>query len=80
MTATQQILEFINENLAPRGGPVGDDDSLFSAGRLDSFGLLELVNFVQKSLGWALEDFEIIDNNLDSVAAIVAYAEERERS
>lgn len=50
-----------------------DDTSLLSAGIIDSTGVLEVVAFLESELGVTVEDEEMLPQNLDSVAAMVAF-------
>ena len=69
------IREFIAENFLFRDDApaLADDDSLLEAGMIDSTGILELVAFLESEFGIAVADAEIVPENLDSIAAIVAY-------
>jgi acyl carrier protein len=48
-------------------------DSFIGNGILDSTGILELVDFLQKEYGITVEDHETIPDNLDSIDSIVVF-------
>ncbi len=53
--------------------PLQDDDPLFGGGVIDSIGAIELVGFLQREFGCTLEEDEITERNLGSVAAIARF-------
>lgn len=53
------------------------DESLIEAGVIDSTGVLELVAFLEERFGIAVEDADIVPENLDSLAAIARYVEQK---
>lgn len=71
----QQIVDFITANFLFDGSKnlLGQEDSLLETGVIDSTGVLELVAFIEETYGIKVEDEEIIPENLDSIANIVAY-------
>ena len=57
----------------PDPSQVTDDQSFLDAGIVDSTGVLEIIAFIQSEFGVAVEDDEILPENLDGVARIVGY-------
>lgn len=53
------------------------DESLIEAGVIDSTGVLELVAFLEERFGIAVDDADIEPENLDSLAAIARYVEQK---
>jgi acyl carrier protein len=53
------------------------DASLLEEGILDSTGVLELVSFLEQHFGITVSDDELLPENLDSVAQIVAFVEKK---
>ena len=53
------------------------DESLIEAGVIDSTGVLELVAFLEERFGIAVDDADIVPENLDSLAAIARYVEQK---
>ena len=48
-------------------------ESLLDSGVLDSIGVLTLVTWLEQEFGFMVEDDEVVPENLDSVASLVAY-------
>jgi acyl carrier protein len=71
----RQVRQFIEDNFLFRedGAALAAGDSLLEAGLIDSTGILELVAFLEGEFGIAVADAEIVPENLDSIATIVAY-------
>jgi len=64
----QTIRHYIAENfLFEDKYPYRDEDSFLAKGIVDSTGILELITFVQQEFGIAIEDDELVPENLDSV-------------
>ena len=57
----------------PNPSQVTDDLSFLDAGIVDSTGVLEIIAFIQSEFGVAVEDDEILPENLDGVARIAGY-------
>jgi acyl carrier protein len=70
-----KIKKFLSESLIkePTGSPLKDDDSFFEKEVIDSTGVLELVLFIEQTFGFAVEDEEIVPENLDSINQLIAY-------
>jgi len=72
MSNRDQVRQFITTNFyVPDPQALGDETSFLDTGIIDSTGVLELVSFLQEQFGIALEDGEIVPENLDTVANIV---------
>lgn len=69
------VRTFIEENFLFRASSaeLKDDQSLMAADLLDSTGVLELVAFLEEKFGIAMQDAEIVPENLDSISAISAF-------
>ncbi len=72
-----EIRKFIEDNFLFRAdrAELSDSESLLDAGLIDSTGILELVTFLETNFQIRMADAEIIPENLDSIRAIVTYAE-----
>ena len=79
MTETRdKIRNFIVENfLFGSDNGLTDDASFLDEGIIDSTGILELVSFIEEDFGIAVEDEELIPENLDSIRNVVAYLERK---
>jgi acyl carrier protein len=77
-TQTQDIRsavrDYIEQNFLMGGSlAVADGDSFVEHHVVDSTGFLELVAFIEERWGIAVEDAEMLPENLDSLSAIDAY-------
>ncbi|MHC4470383.1 MAG: acyl carrier protein [Planctomycetota bacterium] len=69
------IREFIIESFmfgAP-SAELSDDASLLESQIIDSTGVIELVVFLEQEFGIAVEDSDLVPENLDSVDRICGY-------
>ena len=71
----QQIQGFIAEDLlySDSGFDYPDDVSFLDEGIIDSLGVMELIEFVQKSFGVQVEQSEVTPDNFDSVVKLAAF-------
>ncbi|SEH54773.1 acyl carrier protein [Magnetospirillum fulvum] len=72
-TDRDAIATFLESELALAPGSYRDDDLLFSTGRLDSFGLVTLLAFVEERLGRRLRTAETTLGNFDSIERLSAF-------
>jgi len=75
-----QIRDFIARSLlySSEGFPYPDGASLLREGVIDSLGVLELVEFVQKSFGIKVDQQEVVPDNFDSVAKLAGYVRRKQ--
>jgi len=74
----QKIRAFIVENfLFGNDDGLKDDSSFLDEGIIDSTGILELVSFLEEEFNIAVEDEELIPENLDSIVNVTAYLEKK---
>ena len=75
MDVVNEIRNFIVDNFlfGDTTVPLGEDDSLLQKGLIDSTGILEVVQFIEEKFGIAVEDDELVPENLDSISAIARY-------
>ncbi|MGD1020922.1 MAG: acyl carrier protein [Verrucomicrobiia bacterium] len=71
----QQIRDFIANNMlySSDGFPHSDDASFLQEGIIDSFGVMELVEFVQSSFRVTVDQREVTPDNFDSVRKLAAF-------
>ncbi|MCL2725051.1 MAG: acyl carrier protein [Polyangiaceae bacterium] len=68
------IRAFIASNFyVPDAQALGDDTSLLDQGIVDSTGVLEVTAFLESEFGIKVADDEIVPENLDTIANIVAF-------
>ena len=78
----QAIREFIATNFYVADASWLDDDesSLTGAGIVDSTGMLEVIAFVERTLGVPVADEELLPENFDSVARIAAFVQRKTKA
>ena len=78
MDIRNKIRAFIVENfLFGKDEGLDDESSFLDEGIIDSTGILELVSFMEEEFHIKVEDEELIPENLDSIANVVAYLEKK---
>lgn len=77
----EKTREFIAKNfyVAAGGSELSDDASLLEQGIVDSTGVLEVIGFLEKTFDIQVDDAEMVPDNLDSVAAIVAFVDRKRK-
>jgi len=78
MDKKEAIKEFLLDNIIKGKKDITYDDSLINSGLVDSFGILELVFFMDSTFGIRVEDYEIIDAEADTINRIVDLLETKE--
>jgi acyl carrier protein len=70
-----EIRDYILENYLFTKDPaaLAFDDSLLGRRIIDSTGMLEIIFFIEETLGVKVEDEELIPADLDSVSRIAAF-------
>lgn len=77
MDKREAIKEFLLKNIIKGKKDIGYEDSLINSGLVDSFGILELVFFMESTFGIRVEDYEILDAEADTIDKIVDLLEEK---
>jgi acyl carrier protein len=69
------LRQFIVENFlfGREEKPLGNADSLLDLRIIDSSGVLELVGFLEQKYQIAIEDEELVPENLDSIERLVRF-------
>lgn len=75
MGLESEIQQFLEDNFlfGIRGFKIDRGDSFLEHGVVDSTGILEIVNFVEKTYGINVTDEEMIPENLDSIHNLVQF-------
>jgi acyl carrier protein len=74
MEVSALIRQFIVENfLFGEDGNLKEETSFLESGIIDSTGILELVSFLEEKFSISVADEELVPENLDSIANVVAY-------
>jgi acyl carrier protein len=80
MDTKQQVRDFVASNFYvadPKA--LSDDASLLDQGIIDSTGVLEIISFLETSFGFAVEDAEMVPENLDSIDNIASFVERKRK-
>jgi acyl carrier protein len=78
VTLFDRVRSFVTSNFyVPDPASLKDDASLIDAGIVDSTGVMEIVQFIETELGVKVADSEIVPENVDSIARIVAFVEKK---
>lgn len=73
----QKLIDFLVERQGIAAEELRDDTLLFTGGLLDSFTMVDLIQFLEEEAGVTLSETEVNLENLDSVERILAYAASR---
>ncbi|MEY4563047.1 MAG: hypothetical protein RLZZ618_2324 [Pseudomonadota bacterium] len=73
------VRNYIVENfiMGGDGAQFKDSDSFMQKHIIDSTGFLELVTYLEETYGFAVEDEEMLPDNLDSLDNIGAYVQRK---
>ncbi|HVU49028.1 MAG TPA: acyl carrier protein [Terracidiphilus sp.] len=76
----EHIRDFVARNLLynDTGFTYADDMSFLQEGIIDSLGVLELVEFTQKTFGLRVGQQEVTTANFDSVAKLAAFVRQKQ--
>ncbi len=73
----EALIDYLVNEFDVEADELQDDTSLFSSGLLDSFMLIDLVSFMEKSGGITINPTEVSLDNLDSVSNILGFMEKK---
>lgn len=75
-----KVKEYVFNNflMGGDGQEIGDDESFLEAGILDSTGVIELVSYLEEEFMIAVQDEELIPENLDSLNGIEQYVKQKQ--
>ena len=70
----ERVVELLREIAEAQGVALpADTGSLFDAGVLDSFGLLEFLTRIEEELSLRIPDEDLVPSNFDTIAKMRAY-------
>ena len=79
MNNQELLTDFITNKITKgRVQTVSPQEDLLSSGILDSLGILQLVAFIDETLGVQIPDEDVVFENFQSVDAIIAYIKSKE--
>lgn len=70
-----RLIDFLNVQMNLDTTEISDEEPLFSAGLVDSFGMVELMTFIEKTSGIRISPGDVTLENFDSVARILAFVD-----
>jgi acyl carrier protein len=73
----EQIREYIVSEFGLDPDSIDRETLLFSSGILDSFGMVDLLTFVEDVAGWKFRVVDVNLENLDSIDRILQFIERR---
>ena len=75
------IRSYILENFLFSDDPLAIEDnaSFLEQGIIDSVGALEIALFIEQSFGFAVQEDEMLPENLDSVDNLVAFVKRKQK-
>lgn len=74
-----KLRHFIRENfLFGADMPLAEGDSFLELGIIDSTGVLELVEFLQREFSIQVADEELVPENLDSIRNLLGFLERKQ--
>ena len=71
-TITQQVVDFLAEEVDMEPADLLSEASLFNSGLIDSVAVLSTVQFIEEVFDLELEPEQVTLDNFDSIIAIVA--------
>lgn len=77
MDMHEEVRDFIVRTFMKSRGTLSDDQSLFENNIVDSFGLLEIISFVEQKYRVRIGPGDAVIRNFDSVDAIVRFIRSR---
>ncbi len=79
METKNRIREFVTSNFFVQdASSLTDSASLLDLGVVDSTGVLEIIAFLEGTFGVAVDDDEIVPENLDSIDRITAFVSRKQ--
>lgn len=73
MGKKEKMISFIKENIALNrlDEKFTADTELFNSGIVDSFGLLELIMFIEEEFSIKIESYEIVESDSNTIRKII---------
>jgi acyl carrier protein len=74
---SKPLKDYLLGNIIKNKEILDENESLFSSGLIDSFGMLDLIFFIREQYHVVIEDYDIADNHVDTIKEIIAMIEKR---
>lgn len=75
----EEIKDFIIKTFMKGKGPLEDNESLFEGNIIDSFGMLELISFIEKKFKVTINPSEVTIENFDTINKIVKLIKSKQK-
>lgn len=75
--ARDALTEFFRKKMGVDVSSLTDDSPLFSSGLVDSFGMVELITFLEAAAGIRIDAMDVAMENIDTLRSILAFVEEK---
>lgn len=74
-----RVRAFVRDNfpVSTADGELPIDESLLESGVIDSIGVLSLVTWIEQEFDIVVADEDVVPENLDSIARIVAFVDRK---
>lgn len=72
-----KVRQFIIETTFAPAEQVQNDTLIFVDGIFDSMGFISLINFIEETFSIKAQDSELLEDNFESIDAIVSYIENK---
>ena len=79
MLTKDALMEYLVSHAQVDPSAIEDSTELFSSGLVDSFAMVDLLQFLEKQTGSRMGPEDISLDNLDSVERILAFAASKEK-
>ena len=78
MALTQDtLMDFLANTLHVDTADISAESELFSSGHIDSFSMIDLIEFIEATCNTRIKPAEITLDNLDTIARILAFLSDR---
>ena len=78
MVMTQDtLMDFLANTLHVDTADISADTTLFSSGYIDSFSMIDLIEFIESTCNTRIKPAEITLDNLDTIARILTFLNDR---
>jgi acyl carrier protein len=75
MSQTETTIRQVLAKIGQAPVPAGADASLYEAGVIDSFGVMDLVSDLEKAFSIQVSDSEMVPSRFETIARIVMFVE-----
>ena len=71
----ESLIQFLQDEMAIDTDDIQDDTELVSSGIIDSFSLVALISFIEKSASIRINPIDVNLNNLDTINRMLTFVE-----